>query len=120
MRLMHMIALVAAVTFCPSNAALPTEDFKGMTNNGASPDMINLKDIEGGRLLRRVDYDNLDDDDDTEEERGFDIKNLASKLNPVAAAKKSAAQIAKAKEALKQAAEYQKMLDDANRLVRGG
>ncbi|OWY90528.1 hypothetical protein PHMEG_00041312 [Phytophthora megakarya] len=76
---MYTIPLVAAVTLCPSNASLPTEDFK---------------DIEGGR---RVDYDNLDDDDNTKEERGLEIIKVASKLNPFAAVKKSAAQIAKAK-----------------------
>ncbi|OWZ13970.1 Avirulence (Avh) protein [Phytophthora megakarya] len=117
MRLMYTIALVAAVTLCPSSAALPTEDSMEITKNAASPDMLDLRTTEGGRLLRRVDYDSLDDGD-MEEERGFDLKKVASKLNPITAAKKSAAQVAKAKEALKQAGDYGKMIEAANRMVR--
>ncbi|OWZ20169.1 Avirulence protein [Phytophthora megakarya] len=118
MRHVYTIAVVVAVTLCPSDATLPIEKVNGMSKIAASPDMINLKNTDGGRLLRRVDFENLDDDD-MEEERVFDIKKVASKLNPVAAAKKSAAKVAKAKEAIKDAAEYQKMIDAANRLVKG-
>ncbi|OWY97906.1 RxLR effector protein [Phytophthora megakarya] len=117
MRLMYTIALVAAVTLCPSSAALPTEDFNEMTKNAGSSDMLDLRTTEGGRLLRRVDYDSLDDGR-MEEERGFDLKKVASKLNPAKAAKKTAAKVAKVKEVLKEATEYQKMMDAANRIVK--
>ncbi|OWZ18728.1 RxLR effector protein [Phytophthora megakarya] len=118
MRPIYTIALVAAATLWPNDAALSAEVFKGMTKNALSPEMINRRNTEGGRLLRRVDYDKLDDDDFMDEERGFDLKNLASKLNPVAAAKRRAAHATKVKEALKKVGEYQSMIDTANRLVR--
>ncbi|OWZ13206.1 hypothetical protein PHMEG_00013515 [Phytophthora megakarya] len=95
---------------------VPVGNFKEITKNAVLPDLIEQRNTEGQRLLRR---NNLDDNDDMDEERGFDIKKVASKLNPVTAAKKSAAQVAKAKEALKDATDYQKMIDAANRIVRG-
>ncbi|OWY92544.1 Avirulence (Avh) protein [Phytophthora megakarya] len=125
MRLIHTIALVVAVTLHANSAALPAEDFNGITKNAASPDLI---DQSSTRLLRRVENEYVDDDDDDnddddEEERGGGFKGTLSKLNPIKGVKKTAAEIAaqsaKAKQAIKEAADYQNMIDAANRLVRG-
>ncbi|KAK1929487.1 hypothetical protein P3T76_015055 [Phytophthora citrophthora] len=82
--------------------------------------------MKGGRMLRRVDndYDDLDDDDldddDFEEERGG-FGDIAKKLNLVTDAKKSAKKVAeqsaKAKETLKDAAEFQRMMEKAKEIV---
>ncbi|OWZ02475.1 Avirulence (Avh) protein [Phytophthora megakarya] len=125
MRLIYTIALVVAVTLGTSCCALPAEDFNGIAKNAASPDLI---DLSSTRLLRRVENEYVDDDDDDsddddEEERGGGFKSTLSKLNPIKGVKKTAAEIAaqsaKAKQALQDAADYQKMIDAANRLVRG-
>ncbi|OWZ17424.1 Avirulence protein [Phytophthora megakarya] len=88
MRLTYTIALVIQVALCASSAALPvTKDTKGMIENTASHEIGDSMYSDGGRNLRRVDKQNVDDDE-IEEERTFDLKKVASKLNPVTAAKK--------------------------------
>ncbi|OWZ13374.1 Avirulence protein [Phytophthora megakarya] len=97
------------------------ENLNGMVKSAASPDMIDPRNTEGGRLLRRVENE-YEDDDDLEEERGF--KDALKKLNPIKGAKKTAEEIAeqsaKVKQILADAADHQKMLDAAKRLVNGG
>ncbi|OWZ22247.1 Avirulence (Avh) protein [Phytophthora megakarya] len=124
MRLIYSIAVVVAVTLRTSCGALPAKDFNGIAKNAASPDLI---DLSNTRLLRRVENEYVDDDDDDnddddEEERGGGFKNTLSRLNPIKGVKKTATEIttqtAKVKQAIKEAADYQKMIDAANRLVR--
>ncbi|OWZ14354.1 Avirulence (Avh) protein [Phytophthora megakarya] len=120
MRLIHTIALVVAVTLRTSSAALPADDFKGVTKNASPPGLIELRST---RLLRRVDNEYVDDDDDDADEERGGFKDTLKKLNPIKGMKKTAAELAaqsaKAKKALQEAADYQNMIDAANRLVRG-
>ncbi|OWY91724.1 hypothetical protein PHMEG_00039581 [Phytophthora megakarya] len=110
MRLIYTVGLVIAVILCVRTTAHSANE------NETKGNIVDSRYTGGGRLLRRVDYDSLDDDG-MDEERAFDIKNIASKLNPISAVKKSAAQAAKAKKTLKEAVDYQKMIDRANKLI---
>ncbi|KAK1929497.1 hypothetical protein P3T76_015065 [Phytophthora citrophthora] len=126
MRLAYIFAIVVAATFQPASAFSPVKDSKAVVKNGATPATVTA---QGGRLLRGVDnaYDSLDGDDDDsdlddddldgdfDEERG--LGDTLKKLNPVTAVKKSVKQTAKAKQMIKDAVEYQKMIEKAKELV---
>ncbi|OWY95700.1 hypothetical protein PHMEG_00034228 [Phytophthora megakarya] len=117
MRLIYTIALMIQAALCTSSAALPvTRVSKGMIENVASPEIVDAMYSDGGRHLRRVDKENVDDDE-IEEERTLDLKKALSKLNPINAAKKTAAQAKSAKDAIKEGFEYQRMIERAREIV---
>ncbi|OWZ09190.1 Avirulence (Avh) protein [Phytophthora megakarya] len=116
MRLTYTIASVVVVTLFASSAAFPvTKDSTGMIDKATSTGIVDSIYMHDKRLLRRVEKSNVGDDD-MGEERGFG--DLVSKLNPVKASKKTAVKAQKAKDALKDAANYQKMLEEAKKLIR--
>ncbi|KAK1941573.1 hypothetical protein P3T76_007439 [Phytophthora citrophthora] len=126
MRLTYILAVSVVATLHVSTTAFSSaQDANVAIENGVVPAIVDPTPVEGGRMLRRVDndYDDLDgddlDDDDLEEERGFG--DVVKKPNPVTAvkksAKKTAEQSAKIKEALKDAADYQKMIEKAREAV---
>ncbi|KAL3660266.1 hypothetical protein V7S43_014797 [Phytophthora oleae] len=122
MRLTYILAVTVVATLHASATAISSvKKSKAAIENGAVPALVDSTLVEGGRLLRRVDNDenDLDDDDDDldddEEERGFG--DSLKKLNPVTAVKKSVKQTAKIKQALKDAADYQKMIERAKEMV---
>ncbi|OWY95422.1 Avirulence (Avh) protein [Phytophthora megakarya] len=119
MRIVLSIVLVIVITLCSSSAALPaTKDSKEMTQIAASPDVVESIYTNQGRRLRRVEKSNMDDDE-LEEERTFgDLKSIASKLNPVTAAKKSAAKAKTVQKALQEGAAYNKLIERSKQLIK--
>eukprot|EP00644_Phytophthora_capsici_P018061 jgi/Phyca11/17162/fgenesh1_pg.PHYCAscaffold_25_\ len=137
MRITYILAVTVAATLHSSVTAIPSvKSSKVATENGAVPAVIDSTHTGTGRMLRWVnkyegdldkyegdldDNDDLDDlDDDLEEERGF--SDTLKKANPLKLVKKgtklTAEQAAKVKQALKDAADYQKMIENANKLIR--
>ncbi|OWZ08995.1 hypothetical protein PHMEG_00018371 [Phytophthora megakarya] len=125
MRFTYTAVVVIAATLCTGSVALPlTKDSKGMVEKAASPDVVDPMYTDGGRLLRRAEkYE--EDDDALKEARGFDIKGLASKLSPTKAAikaeqaaVKAAKNAAKVKEKIQSAVEYQHMIARAKQLIK--
>ncbi|KAG1713416.1 hypothetical protein DVH05_001203 [Phytophthora capsici] len=130
MRITYILAVTVAATLHSSVTAIPSvKSSKVATENGAVPAVIDSTHTGTGRMLRWVnkyegdldDNDDLDDlDDDLEEERGF--SDTLKKANPLKLVKKgtklTAEQAAKVKQALKDGADYQKMIDNANKLIR--
>ncbi|KAK1941240.1 hypothetical protein P3T76_007106 [Phytophthora citrophthora] len=131
MRLTYIVAVVVAATLHTSVAAFSSVKYsKAAIENGALAAIVDS--AEGGRLLRRVDnnYDDLDDledleddeddeddldnltDDDFDEERG--LGDVVKKINPF---KTVSAEAAKARQALKEGAAYQSMIEKANKMV---
>ncbi|KAE9056841.1 hypothetical protein PF005_g32380 [Phytophthora fragariae] len=119
MRLTFIFAVVVAATLHATGASLPlTKDSKAVVENDDSPAIADLTAQDSGRLLRRVEKDeyDIDDFDDIDEERGGFI-DMVKKLNPFRAVKKSneiaAAKAEKAREALQDARDYQKFIENA-------
>ncbi|ETI32740.1 hypothetical protein L917_19674 [Phytophthora nicotianae] len=106
MRLTNIFSVTIVAILHSGSTALPLiTDPKTLVASDASTDVVALLQTNGGRLLRRVGYD---DESEIEEERGFgEVKKAASKLNPVKAAKKTA----KLKESIKEAAEHAAWLE---------
>ncbi|KAK1947306.1 hypothetical protein P3T76_001316 [Phytophthora citrophthora] len=133
MRLTYILAITVVATIHTSAAASPSADSKPAIENGAVDPVVASTFAEGGQMLRRVEDDfdddkrnNGDDDDDDDDSDGdFDeergVTDVVKKLNPITAVKKSAKKTAeksaKIKEALKDAADYQKMIDRAKEMV---
>ncbi|KAL3665089.1 hypothetical protein V7S43_009722 [Phytophthora oleae] len=126
MRITYILAVTIVATLHASATAFSSvKDSKAAIENRAMPALADSTLVEGGRLLRRVDYDedDFDDDDDDrdsfDEERGFG--ETIRKFNAVKAvkkgAKKTAEQTAKIKAALQDAADYQEMIRKAKEMV---
>lgn len=118
MRLTFIFAVVIAATFQASGASLVplVKESKAVIENRDSPVFGDAIRVEGGRLLRRVEKN---EDDDEEEERGFG--DFAKKMNPAKLVKKSAKATAehaeKVKTILKDAADFEKMMEKARLAV---
>ncbi|OWZ08508.1 Avirulence (Avh) protein [Phytophthora megakarya] len=80
----YTLTLVVAVTLYASTATFPSiEDSKTMIKHAPSSNIVGS---DGGRLLRRVEKFDVDDDN-MEEERT--IEDALKKMNPVTAVKKA-------------------------------
>ncbi|KAJ8571364.1 hypothetical protein ON010_g5472 [Phytophthora cinnamomi] len=86
MRLALIFAVAIAATIHTSANALPSPATPNAAiEKEALSAIVGLPEAEGGRLLRRVEKDQ----DDSDEERGFSFGDLLKKLSPVPAAEKS-------------------------------
>ncbi|EGZ14040.1 hypothetical protein PHYSODRAFT_355041 [Phytophthora sojae] len=103
MRLTSILVLVIAATFHTTGTALTlTKDSKAGIANGDSPASGDFIDANSARLLRRVEKDKVDYEQD--EQRSFGaLKDAVKKLNPVTAVKKFFKQRAKRKKVIQTA-----------------
>ncbi|OWZ01187.1 Avirulence protein [Phytophthora megakarya] len=110
MRLIYAVTFIITVTLSASSAAVPvTSRSKGVVQNAeaASPGATYKNN---GRLLRRVDKQNVDDEDDGEEERT--LGDLAKKIAAAPGnAVKKIAHTKQIKKSLKDAVNYEKFLE---------
>ncbi|EEY56161.1 secreted RxLR effector peptide protein, putative [Phytophthora infestans T30-4] len=79
MRLAYIIAVVIAGALPSSNALHAVYDAKALNELKTLPDFASTSHTDGNRLLRRVD----NEESETEEERVLDLKNSVKKLNPI-------------------------------------
>ncbi|ETO59695.1 hypothetical protein F444_22015 [Phytophthora nicotianae P1976] len=87
MRLAYFFVLGIAGTLHDSSSAFPATiaNAKAMIDNEAPPNNFDPIQMDGYRLLRRVD----NDEQEIEEQRTFSLGDVLKKLNPVKAVKKA-------------------------------
>ncbi|OWZ12262.1 Avirulence protein [Phytophthora megakarya] len=118
MRLIYAVTFMIAVTLSASSVAVPVAgDSKGVVQNADATSLDAIATYKNnGRLLRRVDKQNVDDEDVGEEERT--LGDLAKKI--AAAPGKAVKKIAHTKQIkknLKDAAKYEKFLEKARESI---